>query len=200
MDRPISLFLVDDHRIFSQSFEAYVTTQSGFIWKGSADGTGRSLRDILSVSPDVLLLDFHLKEENGLEFLRKLREAGYRGKVVLLTMNRDIHIRSAARTLGAEGFVSKEADGEELLAGVRLIVEGGLDVLEIAHARKDLQHNPYQLTRQELTVAGLVCSGMNSERIAGELDISIHTVHTHRRRVLEKTASSSFMEVCQKLA
>ena len=200
MDKPISLFLVDDHRIFSQSFEAYVTTQPEFTWKGSADGSGTSLRQVLQSAPKVLLLDFHLREVNGLEFLKSLRGEGYTGYVVMLTMNRDGQVRSSAKNLGADGFVSKDADGEELLEGIRRLVEGEVDYLELPDAVREHSGGPYPLTRQERTVAGMVCSGMNSERIARELGISIHTVHTHRRRILEKTGSTSFMEVCQKLS
>jgi DNA-binding NarL/FixJ family response regulator len=200
MESPISLFLVDDHRIFSQSFEAYVSTQPGFLWKGSADGSGHSIRQIIQSSPMVVLLDFHLRDLNGLEFLKRLREQGFSGRIVMLTMNRDDQIRLSARNWGADGFVSKDADGQELLHGLRSLALGETDYLEIPYASRDRSDNPYSLTRQERLVAGLVCSGRNSEQISRELNISIHTVHTHRRRILDKTKSSTFMEVCQKLS
>jgi DNA-binding NarL/FixJ family response regulator len=200
MDNPITLFLVDDHKIFSQSFEAYVSTQPGFLWKGSAEGSGTDVRQVMQASPRVLLLDFHLREMNGLEFLKRLREQGFEGLIVMLTMNRDEMIRVSARNWGADGFVSKDADGQELLHGLRSLALGETDYLEIPYASRDRSDNTYSLTRQERLVAGLVCSGRNSEQISRELNISIHTVHTHRRRILDKTQSSTFMEVCQKLS
>jgi DNA-binding NarL/FixJ family response regulator len=117
----------------------------------------------------------------------------------MLAMNRDSHIREAARNQGADGFVSKDSDGEDLLQGIRLLREGRVDFLDIAHTRREISDNPYRLTRQERAIAGLVCGGMNSEQISKKLSISIHTAHTHRRRILEKTGSATFMEVCQKL-
>lgn len=200
MNKSISIFLIDDHKIFSQSFEAFISTQSEFIWKGSADGTGRAINDVIQIKPMVVLLDFHLKELNGLELLKQLREKEFRGLVIMLTMNRDPKIRLAAKSYGANGFVSKDADSQDLLQGIIALVNGNTDFLEITQFKKEKDENPYKLTKQEKSIAEMVCSGMNSESIAKKLNISIHTVHTHRRRILEKTSSTTFMEVCHKLS
>ena len=195
----LSIFLVDDHMIFRQSFEAFLSTQEGFRFVGSGNGQGRTVADILSLQPRIVLLDFHLERENGLDLLQKLRDAGFQGKIVFLTMNRDARIRDAARAFGADGFVSKDADGHALLAGLSSLASGHTDYIDMSVDGSSEMANPYQLTRQEMTVARLVCSGLNSEEVAERLFISIHTVHTHRRRILEKTGASTFMEVCRKL-
>jgi DNA-binding NarL/FixJ family response regulator len=195
----LSIFLVDDHMIFRQSFEAFLSTQEGVRFVGSGNGQSRTVPDILSLQPRIVLLDFHLERENGLELLQKLREAGFQGKIVFLTMNRDARIRDAARVLGADGFVSKDADGHALLAGLSTLASGQTDYLDMSVDGPADTSNPYQLTRQEMTIARLVCSGLNSEEVAERLFISIHTVHTHRRRILEKTGAGTFIEVCRKL-
>lgn len=195
----LSIFLVDDHMIFRQSFEAFLSTQEEFRFVGSGNGQGRTVPDILSLQPRIVLLDFHLERENGLDLLQKLREAGFQGKIVFLTMNRDARIRDAARAFGADGFVSKEADGHTLLAELSSLASGHIDYIDLSVDGPSEIANPYQLTRQEMTIARLVCSGLNSEEVAERLFISIHTVHTHRRRILEKTGAGTFMEVCRKL-
>jgi len=194
-----SIYLVDDHMIFRQSFEAYLSTQTGLRFVGASDGQENTLDEIIDRKPDVVLLDFHLERENGFDILRKLREKGFMGKIVFLTMNRDSRVRDAVRSQGANGFVSKDADGHALLDGLRSLMEARIDYLEMPAERRNPNTNPYQLTKQEWKIANLVCSGLNSEDIAEKLFISIHTVHTHRRRILEKTASGTFMEVCRKL-
>lgn len=199
MNDTLSLFLIDDHRLFSQSFHAYISTQKGFDWKGSSDGTGRVINDILQLNPKVVLMDFHLKEVNGLELLKKLRSAGYKGYIIMLTMNREPQIQIASKNFGANGFVNKDVDSEELLQGIKQLISGAIGFLDITELKKEDEANPYQLTKKEKQIAELVCSGMNSESIAEKLMISIHTVHTHRRRVLEKTQSSTFLEVCHKI-
>ena len=199
MSNPISIYLIDDHKIFSQSFEAYVSTQPDFIWKGSSDGSEHTLKNIMQINPKVVLMDFHLKGVNGLELLKQLKEKGFKGHVIMLTMNRDHHTRMNAKTMGANGFVSKDSDGEELLQDIKKLINKEIDYLELLHTGSEIRYNVYHLTRQEKLIAELVCSGLNSEDIAKKLNISIHTVHTHRRRILEKTSSTTFIEVCNKL-
>ena len=200
MSKPITLFLVDDHMIFAQSFGAYISTCLEFSWKGHATGGGHTLKQILQGQPDLLLLDFHLKEQNGLELLKELREKGYQNFIVFLTMNRDKAIFQAAKTQGANGFVSKEADAEALVAGLRQLVQGDISFLDLLTVEKSAKSNPFKLTPQEQLIAELICSGISSENVAQQLQISIHTVHTHRRRILTKTGAANFMQVCQKLA
>lgn len=195
----LSLYLVDDHMIFRQSFEAFVSTQEVFRFIGSGNGQSRTLQEIMLLQPDIVLLDFHLQKENGFDLLQKLLESEFSGKVVFLTMNRDARIRDAARSYGAHGFVSKEADGYALLAGLASLASGKVDYLDMSVDSSENQVNPFQLTRQEMNVAKLVCSGLSSEEVAEKLFISIHTVHTHRRRILEKTDAGTFLEVCRKL-
>ena len=195
----LSIYLVDDHMIFRQSFEAYLSTQEGFRFVGAGTGQEPTLQEILYRRPDIVLLDFHLEWGNGIDLLQKLRQEGYAGKVVFLTMNRDSRIRETAQPLGADGFVSKDVDGNALLAGLQSLLLHQTPYLEISDDVISSLENPYQLTKQEVKVARLVCSGLSSEEVAGKLFISIHTVHTHRRRILEKTASGTFIEVCRKL-
>lgn len=198
MHKPISIYLVDDHKIFSQSFQVYISSQTNFVWKGSSEGDSNTTKEILFLKPDIILLDFHLKSINGLELLKKLRDSNYKGLIVLLTMNREMEINIATKNLGGNGFINKEVDAEELLLGLEQLFKGEIDYLELSKFTSP-KSNPYHLTSQENIIAELVCSGISSADISNKLNISIHTVHTHRRRVLEKTNSSNFNEVRRKL-
>lgn len=200
MHESISIFLVDDHRIFTQSFQVFVSLQERFTWRGSSIGDRRTVADILHFRPTVVLMDYHLNKDNGIELLKQLREHEYPGKIVLLTMNRDRQIRAAAKAYGANGFVSKDIDGHELLEGLRRLVRRGIDFLELP-ATIPLTESTFDwgLTPQERRVAEMICAGIKTDRIAETLSISIHTLYTHRKRILEKTGSEHFMEVCSKL-
>lgn len=199
MNSLISIFLVDDHKVFAQSFELYISTQEGFIWKGAGEGDLKTFNSIIHNKPDIVLLDYHLAKTNGLDFLQQLHTKGFKGMIILLTMNRDSQIKRAVKSYGARGFVSKETDGSELLLGIRQLTEGTIDFLELPPILENTGNNPYLLTDQELTIAHLVCSGLGSEEIAKKLTISVHTVNTHRRRILSKTHSENFVQVCLKL-
>lgn len=199
MDKKISIFLIDDHKVFSQSFESYIHTQENFCWKGSTDGCNKTIQKVFQQKPDVVLLDYHLSDTSGLDLLQQLRAKGYEGLIVLLTMNRDPQVRLTVKNHGANGFVSKEVDGNELLFGIKQLKLGQTDFLELPQKLADPSKNPYQLTHQEKNIAELVCAGLVSEEISVRLEISVHTVNTHRRRILAKTQSENFVQVCLKL-
>jgi DNA-binding NarL/FixJ family response regulator len=200
MNESISIYLVDDHRIFTQSFQVFITLQDRFIWRGSSAGDRRTVMDILLYRPMVVLLDYHLNRDNGIDLLRQLRTQGYPGKIVFLTMNRDHQIRAAAKAYGADGFISKDIDGHDLLDGIRRLVTGSVAYLELpVTAVLNEYKQSWGLTPQERKVAEMICAGLKTDKIADTLSISIHTVYTHRKHILEKTGSGHFMEVCSKL-
>jgi DNA-binding NarL/FixJ family response regulator len=198
--KKISLYLIDDHKIFLQSFHAYILTQEAFNWFGSNEGDESAIQQISQLNPDVVLLDFHLRKINGFEILKNLRSANFIGKIIFLSMNRDMQIRKQLRFFGANGFVSKDVDGNILLSGILGLLKGDIEYLELPKEIEYVPKNLFHLTPQEELIASMICKGISSEDVAQKLFISIHTVHTHRRRILEKTNSENFMQVCQKIS
>jgi DNA-binding NarL/FixJ family response regulator len=197
--KKISLYLIDDHKIFLQSFQAYILIQPDFDWLGSNVGETSAIEQVTELQPDVILLDFHLRSTNGLEILKSLRSAGYQGKIIFLSMTRDLQVRKEVRLFGADGFVSKDVDGNILLSGIQSLLDERIMYLELPKVIHPTHENIFQFTPQEELIAKMICKGVSSEDVAQKLFISIHTVHTHRRRILEKTNSDNFMQVCQKI-
>lgn len=191
--------MVDDHKIFLQSFQAYLLTQPQFLWLGSNSGNLEVENTILKLNPKVVLLDYYLNFGIAIPIFTKLRSLGFIGKVIFLSMEKNPKVRQDVQLLGADGFVSKDGDGSILLKGIQDLVEGKLDFLQFSENSSPEKSKPYSLTNQEEVVAKLVCLGLSSHVVAQKLFISIHTVHTHRRKILEKTSSTNFFEVCQKL-
>ena len=196
----ISIYLIDDHKIFLQSFHAYILTQPAFEWYGANEGEESAIDQLIHSSPHVVLLDYHLRTINGLEILEKLKTAGFKGKIIFLSMNRDLPIRKEVKLLGADGFVSKDVDGNILLSGIKNLMDGKLDYLELPKGAEQTTEKQFNFTPQEDLIARMICNGVSSEEVAKKLFISIHTVHTHRRRILEKSKSENFIQVCSKLS
>jgi len=197
--KKISIYLIDDHKIFLQSFQAYILTQPAFVWYGANEGEKSVVQHLMLLNPDVILLDYHLRTTNGLEILKQVKSAGFKGKIIILSMNRDLQIRKEVKFWGSDGFVSKDIDGNILLSGIMNLKDGAIDYLEIPEDIKNSDENMFRLTPQENLIARMICRGSSSGEVAKELFISIHTVHTHRRRILEKTNSENFIQVCQKI-
>jgi DNA-binding NarL/FixJ family response regulator len=197
--KKISIYLIDDHKIFLQSFQAYILTQPTFDWYGANEGEKSVVQQLMLLNPDVILLDYHLRTTNGLEILKQVKSAGFKGKIIILSMNRDLQIRKEVKKWGSDGFVSKDVDGNILLSAIKNLVDGGIHYLELPEDIQNADENKFRLTPQENLIARMICKGISSEEVAKELFISIHTVHTHRRRILEKTNSENFIQVCQKI-
>jgi DNA-binding NarL/FixJ family response regulator len=195
----ITIYLIDDHKIFLQSFHAYIQTQPSFVWNGANEGDESVIEEVLKLDPRVILLDYHLKTTNGLEVLKKLKSAGFKGKVIFLSMDRGIQLRKEVKSFGADGFVSKDVDGNILVSGIKNLLDGTVEFLELPKEILNTDENLFRFTPQEDLIARMICKGVSSEEVAQKLFISIHTVHTHRRRILEKTNSENFIQVCRKV-
>jgi two-component system secretion response regulator SsrB len=195
----ISIFLIDDHKIFLQSFHTYILTQPLFQWVGSNEGDDEVFDTVLKINPDVILLDYHLRKMSGIQILKHLRTKGFTKKIIFLSMNRDIELRKEAMDAGSNGFVTKDVDGTILLNSIINLFYGNIDYLEIPKRLEKMENNIFGFTPQEIVIAKMICKGQSSEDVAMKLFISIHTVHTHRRKILEKTKSENFIQVCQKI-
>lgn len=198
MKYPISIFIVDDHKMFTQSFEAFIRTQNNFAWKGCGEGTKKTIQEIIHLQPCVVIIDYYLTGINGFDVYKELKERGFKGKSVLLTMNREPNIKNLTKTLGFDGFANKNADGIELLFELEALIKGDQIYFELCENLNKKEENPFNLTKQEKLIINLICSGLSSLSISKKLNISIHTVYTHRRRILEKCGAENFMEVCRK--
>lgn len=197
--KKIKLYLIDDHVIFLQSFQAYINTQPYFEVVGTNNGYQINIQSILQYESDIILLDYYLVGKTGIDVLNELRNEGFSGKIVFLSMNRNLQTSSDVRSFGANGFVSKDVDGKLLLDGLLNLFNGKITFIEIPSLLQMPEENPYKFTPQEYLIAKMICKGDSSDQVADKLFISIHTVHTHRRKILEKTKSENFFQVCQKI-
>lgn len=184
--------------MFTQSFEAFIKTQNNFAWKGCGEGSKKTIQEIIRIQPDVVIIDFYLTGKNGFDVFEELNKQGFKGKSVLLTMNREPNIKNLTKTMGFDGFANKDADGMALLFEIEALIRKEQAYFELCENENKNQENPFNLTKQEKLIIDLICSGLSSLSISQKLNISIHTVYTHRRRILDKCGAENFMEVCRK--
>lgn len=138
---------------------------------------------------DVVILDLHLPGCSGAEAVRRLRAAGCRVLVLSASGGEDDVVSAIAS--GAAGYLTKDADAEEVLDAMRTVAEDGTYtspvlagyLLEAAHRRPD--HLP--LTPREQEILRLVAEGETDREIADQLFISVRTVRSHLDRIRGKT-------------
>jgi NarL family two-component system response regulator LiaR len=192
----IRVLVADDHTLFRQGLIGLMETREDLIQVVGEAATGREAVELAErLRPDVVLMDIFMPDGNGLEATAAIRARLPNTQVVMLTSSEsDAHLYQAVH-LGASGYLLKSLDTErvfELLAGlmrgeVAMTPEMASRLLKgIAKRSTDTDKGEEPLTERELIVLRLVATGASNQDIADQLCLSVHTVKTHIRNILDK--------------
>ncbi len=199
----MKIFLVDDHPMMRRGMRQLLDLYDGMQVVGEANSGEEACALVKSVAPDMILLDLNMKGMNGIETLYKLREQDVTACIVMVTVSDDHEDVIAAIRAGADGYVLKDAEPEELVAAVRHVFEGQLVVSPqlskalAAGLRSDApRHNDIlaTLTIREKEVLKLIAKGLANKLIASELCIAEATVKVHVKNLLKKLKLRSRLE------
>ncbi len=194
------ILLIDDHPLFRRGVAQLLAAEPDFVVVGEA-GDGESGADLAtSLQPDVILLDLNMKGMDGLETLRKLKASGVQARCIMLTVSGDEqHVLSAMKS-GADGYLLKDMEPEELVRRVRQSVVGGvvLDgaVAGILAQALNAPQPPEKttLTERESQILAQLAEGRCNKDIARLLGISDATVKVHIKHLLRKLHMKSRLE------
>jgi DNA-binding NarL/FixJ family response regulator len=189
MKTEYKIYICDDHKLFLESIEVFIGLQPGYTCIGNAEDSVKALNEISLLKPDVVLIDYHLKENNGLDLLSSVREIHPNAACFILTMRRDAAIRNSARSLGARGYMLKSIGAEEMMTVFELVLSDSIhffDALESEIIKTNRKIEEAVLSKRELEIAKMVCKELTSDTIAKTLGLSLHTVNTHRKNILRK--------------
>ncbi|HMA19971.1 MAG TPA: two-component system response regulator NarL, partial [Gemmatimonadaceae bacterium] len=155
------------------------------------------------LQPDMILLDLNMKDMNGVEVLKTLKDEGLDSRIIMLTVSDQAEDLMAALQAGADGYLLKDMEPEQLLARVRDALEGRTvisDALTAALAgalrdeargeRRDVR----DLTDRELAVLKCLAGGQSNKVIARNLSITEGTVKVHVKHLLKKLGFRSRVE------
>jgi NarL family two-component system response regulator LiaR len=185
---PVTIALVDDHRVVTRSLKAYLESFPDLKVVGLA-ATGEELLDHLHEwKPQIVLQDLLLPGGlDGIETTRRIRERAPAVRVIALTASVDEARMMGVLRAGAAGYIRKDSDRETLLAAVRAVARGKT-YIDPSVARQILQATDScdDLTARELEVLRQIALGRSNKEIADTLSISDETVKTHVGNVLSK--------------
>lgn len=156
-------------------------------WMGHATNAASCLSFLKQQQPDVILMDINLPDKSGIDLCKEVRQK-YPSVFVLglSTFNQQAIIRNMADN-GASGYVLKNATKEELLEAITTVMAGKTYLsLEANLSLKEASDKTPPVTRREKEVLKLIAEGLTNAAIAEKLFISIPTVNTHRKSLLEK--------------
>lgn len=198
MSGSIRILVADDHTVIRRGIVGLLNAQPDMEVVGEA-GTGReAVASAAALRPDVVLLDVAMPDLNGLGATRAIRAERPDACVLILTMHdREDYLFQALRA-GASGYVLKGADTDDLLTAVRAVARGGVylfpqvarellaDYLRRARSGEDAAGGRSVLTDREQEIVQLIAEGKTAARIAEDLQISVHTVRSHRDNIMTK--------------
>jgi DNA-binding NarL/FixJ family response regulator len=181
------IFVVDDHYMVIEGIRSLLQNEKTLDWMGHATNAESCLSFLRLHEPDVILMDVNLPDKSGIDLCKEVKQL-YPSVAVLglSTFNQQAIIRNMMDN-GASGYVLKNAAKEELLEAINTVIKGKVyySFEAISSLRKA---EPHQLliTRREKEVLLLIAEGLTNAEISEKLFISIPTVNTHRKSLLEK--------------
>jgi two-component system nitrate/nitrite response regulator NarL len=200
----MQVLLIDDHTLFRMGLKNLLE-RSGIEVVGAASTGQEGLRIVHEAQPDVVLLDMRMPDMDGLEVLRQLRESGVTVPITMLTTSNEERDLVESLRNGAQGYLLKDMDPEELVAALHKIVKGETIVapqLAVTLARvlqgKTTEAEPStpfsELTPRETEILEHLAIGQSNKVIARELGITDGTVKLHVKAILRKLNVRSRVE------
>lgn len=191
---PVKLLIVDDHEIIRRGLLSLFSGDPGIRVCGEAAGAEEAVRQARMLKPDVVLLDVRLKDEDGLDIIKRLRKVCPGARVVILSAFDNPTYVARAVSAGAHDYLLKSATRAELIASVNGAAAGAsparsgqLKRMASSMAKREpATTGGVQLTPREGQTLRLVAMGLSNQEIADSLEISVETVKEHVQNLLRK--------------
>jgi len=186
------VILVDDHALVRAGIRALIGMIESIEVVAEAGDGSEALRQIEKSSPDVVLLDITMPGMSGFEVLKQISARFPEVRVIVLTMHEAREYAIQALRAGAAGFISKSAAAAELKQAIETVMQGKTYVsAETAQRTLASQTDEPQALLQKLTarqkqILVMIAEGQSTKQIAGNLNISVKTVETHRAQLTER--------------
>jgi DNA-binding NarL/FixJ family response regulator len=186
----IRVIIVDDHAVVRSGLEQLLATTDDIELVATASNGIEAIERVQELHPDVVLMDLSMPELDGVEATRRINEMHPTTHVLVLTSFSDQTRILDALSAGADGYLLKHSDPDDIAAAVRAVHAGGspLDpkaARMLLESRRARQHMP-QLTLREREVLQLVRDGLANKQIARRLGIAERTVKAHLTSVFHR--------------
>ena len=198
-----SVVVIDDHPLFRKGVADLIRMEPSLRLVGEAADGENGVRVAQDTDPDLILLDLNMKGWNGIQTLERLRALDLDARVIVLTVSDSEEDVVAALRAGADGYLLKDMEPEDILASLRRATQGRVVISErltelLAHAlREDPRpRRPEQagLTPREEQILGHIAKGYSNKLIARDLDLTVGTVKVHVKHILKKLGLKTRVE------
>ena len=189
----LRILIVDDHPLFRSGMTGLLKTTRDMQVVGAAVDGSQAISMAATLQPDVILMDLHMPGMSGIEATRRILQANPNMRVLVVTMFEDEHSVSMALRAGANGYMLKDADEDELLQAIRAVGNGeAIFSPNIARRLLNFFSGPQPsptfpaLTEQEHQVLNLIAQGSNATDIARQSGLTPKMISNHTSSILKK--------------
>ena len=218
----MKVLLADDHRIVREGLRSLLESQPDLEVVAEASDGRQAVEMARELGPDVVVMDVAMPQLNGIEATRQLASGDTDMKIVALSMHSDRRYVSEALKAGASGYVLKDGAFDELVSAIRAVISdrvylsprvagvvvddyvrrlpsrgsNGSGALPAAEGAPPARRSAFDaLTPREREVLQLMAEGYATKEVAHRLHVSVKTVETHRRQIMEKLDLHSVAEL-----
>jgi DNA-binding NarL/FixJ family response regulator len=202
----IRIALADDHRLFAKGLEGLIEEHEGFLVTGLFPNGKELLEYLDKEEVDIVLTDLNMPIVDGFGVIRHCKKHHPKLKVIVLSMYDDEKIFKECIKLGADAFILKDADPDELIFTINEVKEGRYHIdfnriIQQADSTPffDAFREKYRLSRRETQILKMISEGMLNRDIAEKLSLSVQTIETHRKNIHHKLQVTSRVELIRKV-
>lgn len=203
---PVRIVIVDDHPLLRHGITQLLELEDDLDLVAAIGSGSEAIKRIpeLDPAPDLILMDVNMPDESGLRVIEKLRKADVDSRIVVLSVSDDHADIFKAVHAGADGYLLKDLEPDNLLHEIRRAIEGEQVVSETirdvllsaqdAWVPENVHPRIRELTEREKDVLRLIARGLSNKGIGAELEIAEGTVKVHVKRLLSKLGLKSRVE------
>jgi DNA-binding NarL/FixJ family response regulator len=193
----IKVLIADDHSLMRQGLRQILELEEDIeVVDVAVDGEDAIKKSQL-LKPHIILMDINMPKMNGIQALRRLKDMGVDGKVIMLTIHEDKEYLFETINIGASGYVLKDAESSSLIKAIRDVHAGesyihpslAASLVKEFNKKGKMDEDEFKkerLTRREYEVLSLIAEGKNNKEIADTLFISEKTVKNHVSNIFKK--------------
>jgi len=202
---PYRILLADDHKIIRDGLRSLLEKETDMVVAGEAENGRKALQLTRKLNPDVIIMDVSMPDLNGIDAARQILSEQPGVKVVALSMHSEKQFVEGMLRAGVSGYLLKDTAFEELVKAIRIVCANkkylSPDITDIVlqdylHPAAANDDKPdVLLTNREREVLQLIAEGRTTRKTADKLHISIKTVETHRKNIMEKLGLRTVAEL-----
>jgi DNA-binding NarL/FixJ family response regulator len=196
------ILVIDDHVAIRRGVSEMLESSFPEVVFGFAESEAEALQQMQSQNWDAAILDLNLKARGGLDLIRSLKDRQPQMRVLVYTMHPEEHFGLMALRAGADGYLTKDAEPEELIHAMKRILSGSryispnlAEYLAQAVTRCETSQPQLLLSDREYQVLQGLAAGKSLTQMGEEFNLSVKTISTYRSRLLEKLKLSNNSEV-----